>query len=94
MALMGVRSGPDFAGVEFARRGWNTLAIDGPGQGESLRLRGMYARHDYEVPGGAAFDWAASRPEVDADRMVAMGYSFGGYYAARIAAMDGFRAPS
>src|SRR5207253_3185211 len=37
-----------FAGIEFARRGWNTLAIDGPGQGESLRLRGLYARHDYE----------------------------------------------
>ncbi len=36
-----------FAGLEFSRRGWNTLAIDGPGQGESLRLRELYARHDY-----------------------------------------------
>ncbi|TMH13668.1 MAG: alpha/beta hydrolase, partial [Betaproteobacteria bacterium] len=35
-----------FAGLEFARRGFHTLAIDGPGQGESLRLRGLYARHD------------------------------------------------
>jgi alpha-beta hydrolase superfamily lysophospholipase len=42
-----------FAGLEFAARGWHTLAIDGPGQGESLRLRGMSARHDYEVPGAA-----------------------------------------
>ena len=77
-----------FAGVEFSKRGWNTLAIDGPGQGESLRLRELYARHDYEVAGAAAFDYAASRPDVDARKVVAMGYSFGGYYAARIAAME------
>src|SRR4249920_1052415 len=40
-----------FAGLEFAARGWHTLAIDGPGQGESLRLRSLYSRHDYEVAG-------------------------------------------
>ena len=77
-----------FAGLEFAARGWHTLCIDGPGQGESLRLRDLYARHDYEVPGAAAFDYVASRPEVDADRVTVMGYSFGGYYAARIAALE------
>ena len=77
-----------FAGVEFARRGWHTLAIDGPGQGESLRLRGLYARHDYEVPGSAAFDYVAARPEVDRERVVVMGYSFGGYYAVRIASRE------
>ena len=77
-----------FAGLEFAARGWHTLCIDGPGQGESLRLRDLYARHDYEVPGTAAFDYVASRPEVDTDRVTVMGYSFGGYYAARIAALE------
>jgi pimeloyl-ACP methyl ester carboxylesterase len=77
-----------FCGLEFAARGWNTLAIDGPGQGESLRLRGLAARHDYEVPGRAAYEYVAARPEVDAARVVAMGYSFGGYYAARIAAFE------
>jgi dipeptidyl aminopeptidase/acylaminoacyl peptidase len=77
-----------FCGLEFAARGWNTLAIDGPGQGESLRLRDLYARHDYEVPGRAAYDYLAARPEVDPSRIVVMGYSFGGYYAARIAALD------
>src|SRR6185436_2598276 len=51
-----------FSGIEFAARGWNTLAIDGPGQGESLRLRELYARHDYEVPGTAAYDYVAARP--------------------------------
>jgi pimeloyl-ACP methyl ester carboxylesterase len=77
-----------FAGLEFARHGWHTLAIDGPGQGESLRLRGLYARHDYEVPGAAAYEYVTRRPEVDAARVVVMGYSFGGYYATRIAAKD------
>ncbi len=77
-----------FAGLEFARRGWHTLAIDGPGQGESLRLRELYARHDYEVPGAAAYDWVAARPEVDGGKVAVMGYSFGGYYAARIAAFE------
>ena len=77
-----------FAGLEFAARGWHTLAIDGPGQGESLRLRGLSARHDYEVPGAAAYEWVAARPDVDASRVIVMGYSFGGYYAARIAAFE------
>jgi dienelactone hydrolase len=77
-----------FAGLEFAARGWHTLAIDGPGQGESLRLRELYARHDYEVPGAAAYDFVAARPDVDPRRVVVMGYSFGGYYAARIAAFE------
>ncbi|MCC6533441.1 MAG: alpha/beta fold hydrolase [Burkholderiales bacterium] len=77
-----------FNGLEFAARGWNTLAIDGPGQGESLRLRELYARHDYEVAGTAAFDYVAQRPEVDAERVFVMGYSFGGYYAARVAAFE------
>jgi len=77
-----------FAGLEFAARGWNTLSIDGPGQGESLRLRDLYARHDYEVAGSPAYDFVAARPEVDAKRVVVMGYSFGGYYAARVAAKE------
>jgi alpha-beta hydrolase superfamily lysophospholipase len=77
-----------FAGLEFAARGWHTLAIDGPGQGESLRLRGLYARHDYEAAGAAAYDYVAQRPDVDPKKVVVMGYSFGGYYAARIAAFE------
>ncbi|MEK6593921.1 MAG: alpha/beta fold hydrolase [Pseudomonadota bacterium] len=77
-----------FAGLEFAARGWHTLAIDGPGQGESLRLRDLYARHDYEVPGAAAYDYVAARPDVDPQKVAVMGYSFGGYYASRIAAFE------
>jgi len=77
-----------FAGLEFAARGMHTLAIDGPGQGESLRLRKIHTRHDYEVAGAAAYDYVASRPDVDPGKVTVMGYSFGGYYAPRIVAFD------
>lgn len=77
-----------FAGLEFAKRGMHTLAIDGPGQGETLRFRGIHSRYDYEVPGAAAYDYVAARTDVDAAKVVVMGYSFGGYYSGRIAAFE------
>jgi alpha-beta hydrolase superfamily lysophospholipase len=77
-----------FAGLDFAKRGINTLAIDGPGQSESLRLRQIFSRPDYEVAGRAAYDWVAARREVDPKRVSVMGYSFGGYHAPRVAGMD------
>lgn len=77
-----------FAGVELAFRGFHTLAIDGPGQGEALRLRGLCSRHDYEVPGTAAYEYVARRDDVDPARVAVMGYSLGGYYAPRIAAFE------
>ena len=77
-----------YGGVELANRGIHTLAIDGPGQGEALRLRGITSRHDYEVPAGAAYDYVASRPDVDAKRVAVMAFSMGGYYAPRAAAFE------
>ena len=77
-----------FAGVELANRGISTLAIDGPGQGEALRLRGMPSRYDYEVPGTAAYEFMAKRADVDPKRMAIMAFSMGGYYAPRIAAFE------
>jgi dienelactone hydrolase len=77
-----------FAGLDFAKRGINTLAIDGPGQAEALRLRNIYARHDYEAAGIPAYDYVASRPEVDPKCVAVMGYSFGGYHAPRICAFE------
>ena len=77
-----------FAGLEFARHGMHTLAIDGPGQGESMRLRGINTRYDYEVAGTAAYNYVVERPEVDPKRVTVMGYSFGGYYAPRICAFE------
>ncbi len=77
-----------FCGLEFARRGYNTLCIDGPGMGEMRRMRDMPSRYDYEVPGTAALEYLLKRPEVDGKRVAIMGYSFGGYYSSRIAAFE------
>ena len=77
-----------FAGVEIARRGIHTLAIDGPGQGEALRLQEIPSRYDYEVPARAAYEFLAKRADVDSARMAVAGFSMGGYYAPRAAAME------
>lgn len=77
-----------FAGEELAFRGFHVLAIDGPGQGEALRLRGIHSRYDYEVAGTAAYNYVSSRDDVDGDRVAIMAYSAGGYYAPRAAAFE------
>jgi len=77
-----------FAGAELAFRGFHTLAIDGPGQGESLRLRNHPSRYDYEVAGTPAYDFVAKRSDVDPKRVAIVAYSAGGYYAPRVAAFE------
>ena len=61
-----------FAGAELAYRGFHTLAIDGPGQGEALRLRNLPSRFDYEAAGTPAYEFVASRADVDAKRVAIM----------------------
>lgn len=72
----------------FAKRGISVLAIDHPGVGEALRLRGLPAIVDTERWAGAAVDYLESRSEVDADRIGMMGWSLGGYYAPRAACYE------
>lgn len=79
-------------GVMFAlavrERGFSTLLCDSPGIGESVAYRGLVNRHDYEVPAGAAFDYLASRSEIDSGRIATVGLSLGGYRVARAVAFD------
>jgi len=77
-----------FAGIELAFRGFHTLAIDGPGQGEALRLRNLPSRYDYEAAGTPAYEYVAGRKDVDPRRIAIMAYSAGGYYAPRVAAFE------
>lgn len=73
---------------EFAKRGISMLAIDHPGVGEALRLKGLTAIYDSERWAGAAVDYLETRPDVDADRIGMMGWSLGGYYAPRAACYE------
>lgn len=79
-------------GIMFAlsirERGFSTLLCDSPGVGESVAYRGLVNRYDYEVPAGAAFDYLASRSDVDTDRIATVGLSLGGYRVARTVAFD------
>ena len=73
---------------ELSRRGIACLVVDGPGNGESIRFRGLHLRHDYDVAGTAAVDYLEGRDDVDPRRIAVMGISLGGYYATRCAAFE------
>jgi dipeptidyl aminopeptidase/acylaminoacyl peptidase len=78
-----------FKGIaDLAARGIACLIVDGPGNGESIRFRKLYLRHDTEHYATPAFDWLAARPEVDEKRIGVMAISLGGYYAPRAAAFE------
>ncbi len=74
--------------ADLAARGIACLIVDGPGNGESIRFRELYLRHDTEHYATPAFDWLAARPEVDDKRIGVMAISLGGYYAPRAAAFE------
>jgi len=78
-----------FKGVaDLAARGIACLIVDGPGNGESIRFRGLYLRPDTEHYATPVFDYLSGRPEVDPKRIGLMAISLGGYYAPRAAAFE------
>jgi pimeloyl-ACP methyl ester carboxylesterase len=70
------------------RRGYNVLAFDGPGQGAALREQKLVMRPDWEAVISPVIDYALTRGEIAADRIVLFGYSLGGYLVARAAAFE------
>jgi 2,6-dihydroxypseudooxynicotine hydrolase len=78
----------DFATImEMAvRRGLAVLAYDGPGQGE-VHPR-LLLGTGYEDCILAAFEAAAARPEIDAERIGTLGRSLGGLYVVKAAAAE------
>jgi alpha-beta hydrolase superfamily lysophospholipase len=75
-------------GRKMAEAGFAVLLFDGPGQAASLRFRNARARYDYEAGVKVAVDWLLTRPEIDPERIILMGWGGGGYYAARGAAFE------
>jgi dipeptidyl aminopeptidase/acylaminoacyl peptidase len=70
----------------FLARGLATIAIDGPGQGESEYE--LPIEPAYEQVATSAVDYLRSREEIDASRIAMFGVSLGGYYASRAAAYE------
>ncbi|MFD1542772.1 alpha/beta hydrolase family protein [Nonomuraea guangzhouensis] len=70
------------------RRGYNVIAFDGPGQGSTVRDQGLHFRPDWEAVVTPVIDFALTLPDVDAERLVLIGMSLGGYLAARAAAFE------
>ena len=71
-------------------RGVSLLVLDGPGQGETLRINHIKTRYDYNVPATVAYDWAVANlgKVIDTSRIGIMAVSMGGYMAARAAAFE------
>jgi len=73
---------------EYVPRGMAALCLDSPGQGET-GLGGLKATLDnFERAGGAMIDHLAGRDEVDAEKIVVYGVSWGAYNGYRLAARD------
>ena len=70
----------------FLARGLATLAIDGPGQGESEYQLAIEPAYEKVVT--AAVDYLAGRADVNGKKVGLFGVSLGGYFAARGAAYE------
>lgn len=70
-------------------RGYSLLLFAGPGQMDTLRFHpNRPFIPEYERIGAIATAHVLSRPHTDPRRLALMGISFGGYFAARIAAHE------
>ena len=75
-------------GQPLIDRGIAVLCVEGPGQGEPLRVRETYTRPDYEAAISPLVDLLVERDDIDADRIGLVGISMGGYYAGRVASYE------
>lgn len=72
-------------GAAALQRGYNVLAVDGPGQGSALIEHGLKLRPDWEHVVGAMIDYLESRSDVDPARIAVIGLSLGAHLAPRAA---------
>lgn len=75
-------------GDKILERGLASLAIDGPGQGECC-TRGIHVTAtNFKDAGRAALSWLRRRPEIDPNRLLVYGISFGSFWGTQIATLD------
>ena len=75
-------------GAAALRRGYAVFLLDGPGQGGALIEQQLVFRPDWEAVVTPEVDFLLTRPEVDPERIVLLGRSWGGYLAPRAASVD------
>ena len=75
-------------GLAAVERGWNALIFEGPGQGGMLFDRNQHFVPDWERVVTPIVSWLRRRPDVDRDRIVLTGSSFGGELVPRAAAFE------
>jgi dienelactone hydrolase len=73
---------------QYVLRGMNSLAIDGPGQGQCLVRKIWVDEENYGRVGKAVVDYLMKRPEVDPERIGLHGTSMGTYWGPLIAIHD------
>lgn len=69
-------------------RGYHCLIFNGPGQGDSLWMRNLYFRPDWEKVITPVVDAMLRRRDVDARRIALVGISQGGYWVPRALAFE------
>ncbi|WP_405162087.1 alpha/beta hydrolase [Nocardia sp. NBC_01499] len=68
-------------GRMLRERGFATLHIDKPGVGQSP----VHASRDAERQWDPVFAWLREQDDLDSERVAALGFSFGGYWATKLA---------
>ncbi len=69
-------------------RGFAVLAIDVPGQGESLTSEIWWDHKTFPRLAPTIFDYCKGRAEIDANKVYVMGNSYGSYWASLLAASE------
>ena len=83
ISIGGVDSWRDVVAINnrpFVDAGIGSLALDMPGTADSAMRNEPGADRMFS----AVLDWVATRPDIDAHRVVVRGQSWGGYWAARV----------
>lgn len=78
-------------GDRFLERGFAVLALDGPGQAEAITRGIFFTEDNFGDAAEACYAWLGKRSDIDLDRLVVRGTSFGSYFGTVAAAALGDR---